>query len=97
MNSQNRSSDVVLLDGGMGRELQDRGLARRGSIWSALALIEAPEVVTEVHEAFAGAGADVLTTNNYSVVPQMLAKEDRPPPMMRQTACSSVICGGHGG
>jgi homocysteine S-methyltransferase len=66
---------LVLLDGGTGREIQDRGLARRGSIWSALALLEAPSVVSDVHQAFVDAGAEVIITNNYSVVPKMLGKE----------------------
>ena len=67
--------EVVILDGGTGREIQNRGLARRGSIWSALALMEAPAVVSEVHQAFVDAGAQVVITNNYSVVPTMLARE----------------------
>lgn len=71
-----QSLPVVLLDGGTGREIQDRGLASRGSIWSALALLEAPSVVSDVHQAFVDAGAEIIITNNYSVVPSMLDKED---------------------
>ncbi len=37
--------------------------------WSALALIEAPEYVTEVHRRYIHAGAEVITTNSYAVVP----------------------------
>jgi homocysteine S-methyltransferase len=37
--------------------------------WSALALIEAPEYVTEVHRRYIRAGAEVVTTNSYAVVP----------------------------
>jgi S-methylmethionine-dependent homocysteine/selenocysteine methylase len=37
--------------------------------WSALALIEAPEYVAEVHRRYIHAGADVITTNSYAVVP----------------------------
>ena len=69
-------TQLTLLDGGTGRELQHRGLVRRGSIWSALALIERPDAVSEVHKSFIEAGADVVTTNNYSVVPNMLAMEE---------------------
>ena len=43
--------------------------------WSALSLIEAPELVTEAHRAFARAGATVLTTNAYAVVPFHLGDE----------------------
>lgn len=69
-------TQLTLLDGGTGRELQHRGLAKRGSIWSALALIERPDVVREVHKSFIEAGADVITTNNYSVVPNLLAVDE---------------------
>jgi S-methylmethionine-dependent homocysteine/selenocysteine methylase len=37
--------------------------------WSALALIEAPEYVTQVHRRYIHAGAEVITTNSYAVVP----------------------------
>lgn len=60
---------VTILDGGMGRELKRRGAPFRQPEWSALALIEAPETVEAAHEAFAAAGAEVLTTNSYAVVP----------------------------
>ena len=68
-------NDLTLLDGGTGRELQHRGLVKRGSIWSALALRERPDVVRDIHESFIKAGADVITVNNYSVVPALLALE----------------------
>ena len=49
---------------------------KRGSIWSAVGLVERPDVVRDIHESFIDAGADVITTSNYSVVPRLLAKED---------------------
>lgn len=60
---------TTLLDGGMGRELQRRGAPFRQPEWSALALMEAPEQVIAAHQAFIAAGAQVITTNNYAVVP----------------------------
>jgi len=65
----------VLLDGGTGRELARMGAPFRQPEWSALALIEAPECVIQVHEAYARAGADVVTTNSYAVVPFHLGAE----------------------
>ncbi|MDX1576056.1 MAG: homocysteine S-methyltransferase family protein, partial [Kiloniellales bacterium] len=73
-------SSVTLLDGGMGRELQRRGLASVSGAWSAAALIAQPSVVREIHKDFIAAGAEVITTSNYAVVPFMLARgglEDR--------------------
>lgn len=60
---------ITILDGGMGRELLRRGAPFRQPEWSALALIEAPETVAAAHAAFAEAGAEVLTTNSYALVP----------------------------
>lgn len=60
---------MTLLDGGMGRELARVGAPFRQPEWSALALIESPEHVRAVHESYARAGAGVLTTNAYAVVP----------------------------
>jgi S-methylmethionine-dependent homocysteine/selenocysteine methylase len=61
--------NLVLLDGGMGRELQRRGAPFRQPEWSALALSEAPEQVEAVHRAYIKAGAQVITSNSYAVVP----------------------------
>ena len=65
----NTPPPITILDGGMGRELHRIGAPFRQPEWSALALIEAPERVTDVHEGFASAGAQILTTNSYAVVP----------------------------
>ena len=62
-------SPIILLDGGMGRELLRMGAPFRQPEWSALALMQAPEIVKRAHEAFAGAGSHILTTSNYAVVP----------------------------
>ncbi len=63
------SGAVIILDGGMGRELLRSGAPFRQPEWSALALIEAPGFVARAHRAFAAAGAEVLTTNSYALVP----------------------------
>ena len=60
---------MIILDGGLGRELQAMGAPFRQPEWSALALIEGPEFVRAAHDAFLKAGADVVTTNSYAVVP----------------------------
>lgn len=58
-----------LLDGGTGRELKRIGAPFRQPEWSALALIEAPNFVSKVHDNYISVGADVITTNSYAVVP----------------------------
>ena len=66
---------MVILDGGMGRELQRSGAPFRQPEWSALALSEAPEAVVGVHAAFIAAGAQVITSNSYAVVPFHIGEE----------------------
>lgn len=70
-------SKVTIMDGGMGRELTRRGAATRTGLWSAQALIDAPEVVLEVHRDYIAAGARMITTNSYSCVPSYLSKADQ--------------------
>lgn len=60
---------IIILDGGMGRELHRRGAPFRQPEWSALALTESPESVQAVHADFIRAGAQVITTNSYAIVP----------------------------
>src|SRR5215207_10516663 len=66
---------VTILDGGMGRELQRVGAPFRQPEWSALALIESPLHVTMVHEEYAQAGVNVITTNAYALVPFHIGEE----------------------
>ena len=66
---------VTVLDGGMGRELKRMGAPFRQPEWSALALMEAPETVVAAHRAFIEAGAEVITTNSYAVVPFHIGEE----------------------
>lgn len=63
------AATTVILDGGMGRELQRRGAPFRQPEWSALALSEAPQAVEAVHAAYIQSGANVITSNSYAVVP----------------------------
>ena len=67
---------MVILDGGLGRQLETNGAPFKQPEWSALALIEAPQMVRDVHDEFIEAGADVITTNTYAIVPFHIG-EDR--------------------
>jgi len=58
----------ILLDGGMGQELINRGASGQGALWSAKALFENPSVVQAVHEDYIRAGADVITANSYACI-----------------------------
>lgn len=66
---------TTIIDGGMGRELAKRGAPFRQPEWSALAMIEAPEIVRDVHRAYIKSGAAVITTNSYALVPFHIGEE----------------------
>lgn len=75
MKKTENPSRITLLDGGMGRELLRMGAPFRQPEWSALSLMEAPELVRQAHQTFAAAGSDILTTSNYAVVPFHIGEE----------------------
>jgi S-methylmethionine-dependent homocysteine/selenocysteine methylase len=56
---------VLLLDGATGTELQRRGVDTSLPLWSARALLEAPDVLRAIHADYAAAGADIITTNTF--------------------------------
>ena len=62
-------TDLIVLDGGMGKQLEKSGAPFRQPEWSALALLEMPEAVRLAHDAFIAGGADIITMNSYAVVP----------------------------
>ena len=66
---------MIILDGGLGRQLQAMGAPFRQPEWSALALMEAPQTVRDAHDAFIAAGADVISTNTYAIVPFHIGEE----------------------
>ena len=66
---------MIILDGGMSREIQRVGGALRQPEWSAIALMETPDAVRTAHENYIAAGADVITTNAYACVPHHLGDE----------------------
>ena len=80
---------TTILDGGMGGEIQRRLPDAKNGLWSALALIDRPELVAQLHREYIDAGADLITTNTYSTIPSYLRKADlapRYPELTRQAA-----------
>ena len=59
------ASGLVVLDGAMGTELERRGGDVRDPLWSARVLLETPDLVREVHEAYFAAGADLAISASY--------------------------------
>ena len=67
---------TLLLDGGMGQELRARGLNPDANN-AGRALLDAPQAVQGVHEEFIHAGAEIITTWNYSVTRQRLGNANQ--------------------
>jgi S-methylmethionine-dependent homocysteine/selenocysteine methylase len=65
---------ITILDGGMGGELIRREITPRGELWSAQALMDAPDTVLQVHRDYIAAGAGMIITNSYATIPSYLRK-----------------------
>ncbi len=68
------SGPPILLDGPMGTELSRRGIDTALPLWSAVALLEAPWAVEQIHRDHLAAGAEVLTTNTFRTHRRSLAR-----------------------
>ena len=66
--------DILLLDGATGTELDRRGIDVGLPLWSARAIIDAPDVLGEVHHAYLEAGAQVITANTFRTHRRSLEK-----------------------
>lgn len=76
----------LLLDGGMGQEIVNRGGKGLYGEWASGALIEAPELVSAIHRDYIAAGADIITANTYGTTRTRLRyvdKEDQLAPLLQ--------------
>ena len=64
---------VVVLDGGLATELERRGADLKDPLWSAKVLVEDPDAIRGVHEAYFEAGADVAISASYQATFEGLA------------------------
>ncbi len=62
----------VIIDGGMGTELERSGVPMDGKVWSGRAVLSHPEVVQQIHEDFIRAGAEVIIVNTFAAARHML-------------------------
>ena len=84
------SEGLLILDGAMGTELDARGVPTAQELWSALALLTAPEAVAAVHDSYLRAGARVLTTNSYQAALPALMRAGLSEPEARGAIASSA-------
>ena len=62
----------IVIDGGMGTELEKSGVPMDRKIWSGRAVLSHPDTVRFIHEGFIRAGAEVIITNTFSTARHML-------------------------
>jgi len=65
---------VVILDGALATELEQRGCDLNDPLWSARVLIDQPELIRAVHADYFAAGADCATTASYQATYQGFAE-----------------------
>lgn len=58
--------DIVLLDGGTGTELEQRGVAMDSEAWCGPATLHNADVLEGIHRDYILAGADIITANTYA-------------------------------
>ncbi|MEN3164657.1 methionine synthase [Tistrella mobilis] len=74
-------SNVLLLDGGMGSQLQARDLSVDGDYWgkencSEILNLSRPDIIRDIHTAYFEAGADAVETNTFGGSPITLGEFD---------------------
>ncbi|MBI3959373.1 MAG: homocysteine S-methyltransferase [Chloroflexi bacterium] len=65
---------VVVLDGGLATELEQRGAKIDDDLWSARLLLDAPELIRQLHFDYFAAGADVAISASYQASFQGFAR-----------------------
>jgi homocysteine S-methyltransferase len=65
---------LMILDGALATELEQRGCDLRDPLWSARVLIEAPQLIKQVHAEYFAAGADCAITASYQATFQGFAR-----------------------
>jgi len=68
------NDSVMLLDGATGTELGRRGVDISPPLWSARALIDAPQVLEQVHRDYLEAGAEAIITCTFRTHERPLAQ-----------------------
>lgn len=81
----------IILDGATGTELERRGADTSTPIWSAMALLDAPKLVEQVHGEYLDAGAEVIITNTFRTHRRNLEKVGMGDEAARLTALAVAI------
>ena len=64
-----KNNGIIILDGGIGGELQKLGAPMDKGLWAGKCTIDNPELVKKVHESYVSSGVDIITANTYATPP----------------------------
>ena len=65
---------ALLMDGATGTELMRRGFELTKPLWSARAILDAPDLIEQIHREYLEAGAEAIITNSFRTHERSLAK-----------------------
>ena len=95
MEARLQASDVIILDGGTGSELERRGVPMNAEAWCGPATLDNVEELEAIHRDYISAGAKIITANTYASSRLMLEPagySDRPEEINR-TAVHAALRG----
>lgn len=65
--------ELILLDGGIGSEIERLGGEMHSTAWCGIANKTHPDIVRRVHESYLQAGSDIITANTFATCRHVLA------------------------
>ncbi|MFT9372305.1 homocysteine S-methyltransferase [Liquorilactobacillus hordei] len=87
-----REKKLLVLDGAMATELEKAGVDTANELWSATALLDAPQKITNVHQNYFRAGADIAITNTYQATKQAFMKQGMSAAKSSELIKQAVFC-----
>jgi homocysteine S-methyltransferase len=79
-----RKNRPLILDGAIGSELHKLGVDTSTPLWSSIANLTAPDLVTKLHLNYISAGADIITTNTFRTNPSVVKYS-------QYSSCSKIV------
>ncbi len=70
------AGEHMVMDGGMGSEIEHRGISTTLPLWSAEALLTHPDVVRQIHEDYIRAGAEIIITDTFRTTRRAFSKKN---------------------
>lgn len=66
---------ILILDGALGTEIENRGYNISNKLWSATYLVKNNNIISQIHLDYLKAGADIITTSSYQATLKGLIQE----------------------